>query len=488
MSHTAPAGAASRPGLIITALAIVAAVSALQQAVVVPILPRLQVAFDTSLASVSWALTVSLLVGAIATPIAGRLGDMLGHKKVLVGVVALLVLGSVVGAVGTSLPMFLVARVLQGCSAAVVPLSIGLLRGTVPASRLGFGIGVVAAMVGAGNGLGLLLAGVVSQMGLGYQPLFWIMVAVAAIGLLLAGVCVPAGDKRSDGKLDLGGAGLLSGALLSLLLAVGQGSAWGWDSPVTLGLFAAAVVLGTALAVFESRVGNPLVDIAMLRDRRTVGATSASLFLGFGLFGAFFLVPSFVQHPAALGYGFGASALGAAVYLLPTTVLMLVISLVSGRVVKKLSAAWTVALGSTLTSGALVMLALFHSDSVEIYIATSVMGLGIGLSFAALGTMSVEHVSPDQTAAANGVNSLARMIGGSIAAPVITAILAAGSASDSASPRVGGYAAGFAVAAVGAAVAAVTAAVAVRANRTVDPRKPVDHSAALAPSAERGTV
>ncbi|WP_331769140.1 MFS transporter (plasmid) [Embleya sp. NBC_00888] len=467
MNQTAtPARAGTRTGPTITALAIISAVSALQQSVVVPILPRLENAFDASLASVSWALTVSLLVGAIATPIAGRLGDMLGHKRVLIGVMALLVSGSIVGAVATSLPMFIIARVLQGASAAVMPLAIGLLRSNLPPRRMGFGIGIVAATVGAGNGLGLLLAGVMSNMVPGYKPLFWIIVGLAALSLLLAIFGVPASPERSStGKLDVPGAILLSGALVALLLAIGQGAGWGWGSVPTISLFIAAVMLGGCWVIVERRVSSPLVDIAMLSDRRTVGATLASFFLGFGLFGAFVLVPSYVEHPAELGFGFGASVLGASVFLLPTTAIMLAISLLSGRLTKRFSASWIVALGAAFTALALVSLACWHSNQASVYLATAILGLGIGLSFAALGTMSVEHVPAEMTATANGINSLARMVGGSIASPVVTAILTASATTAAKGPAVGGYVTGFAITATGAAAAALVAAVAARMNR-----------------------
>jgi MFS family permease len=437
----------------------------MQQAVVIPILPRLEHAFGVSLTQASWALTVSLLVGAIATPIAGRAGDMFGHKRVLLAVVALLAAGSIVGALATSLPVFIIARVLQGFAIAVVPLAIGLLRTGPPPARMHFGIGIVSATIGAGNGLGLLLAGVISAVLPGYMALFLIILALAVLGLVLAVALIPAAESPASGRPDFLGAGLLSGALVALLLAIGQGSSWGWQSATTIGLFAAAVILGAIWVFAEQRVSEPLIDIAMLIDRRTIGATLASLLLGFGLFGAFVLIPNFVETPTAAGYGFGATVLKAALFLLPTTILMLVVSLVSGRFVKRFPASWMVTCGSLVTAAALVLIAFAHDSRWIIYVATTVLGVGIGLGFAAIGTMAVEHVRHEQTATASGINSLARMVGASIASPALSSVLVASIPAGAAAPAVGGYVKAFLIAAVGAAAAAaIVAAIAAWTN------------------------
>lgn len=465
MKPTVATSQGTRAGLLIGVLSLISAVSALQQAVVIPILPRLVTAFDSSLTSVSWALTVSLLVGAIATPIAGRLGDMIGHKTVLVAVVALLAAGSIVGALSTSLPVFIIARVLQGFSAAVIPLAIGLLRTNLPTQRVHSGIGVVSATLGAGNGVGLLLAGIISALIPGYTPLFWIITALSVLGLILALTCIPSSEAHRSGRLDVPGAVLLSAALVALLLAISQGSVWGWGSAATIGMFVAAAVFAIFWVIVERRVSDPIVNIDMLIDPRTVGATLASLFLGFGLFGAFVLIPNLVQTPTTTGYGFGATVLGAALFLMPTTILMLGISLASGRLIRRFSASAVVACGSLFTAVALVFVALFHNNPISVYIGTTILGIGIGLAFAALGIMAVEHVRPEQTASASGINSLARLIGGSIASPTVSAVLVASTSGAASAPTIGGFIAGFIITSIGAAIAAAVAAISARSRR-----------------------
>src|SRR5699024_3876215 len=277
------------------------------------------------------------------------------------------------------------------------------------------GIGIGSATLGAGNGIGLLLAGVISALIPGYAPLFWIITALSVLAFVLALTCIPSAEAHRTGRLDVPGAILLTSALVALLLAISQGTDWGWGSGATVSMFGGAVGLGVLWVVVERRVSDPIVNIAMLIDPRTVGATLASLFLGFGLFGAFVLIPNLVQTPTTAGYGFGATVLGAAIFLMPTTILMLAISLVSGRLIKRFSASAVVALGGLCTAIALVFVALFHDNQASIYIGTTILGLGIGLAFAALGIMAIEHVRSDQTAIASGINSLARLIGGAIA-------------------------------------------------------------------------
>lgn len=464
-TSTASTESGVRTGLLVAVLAMMSAVAAMQQAVVIPILPRLVTAFDSPLTSVSWALTVSLLVGAIATPIAGRLGDIVGHKAVLVIVLALLTIGSIMAALSNSLPIFIVARVLQGFSAAVVPLAIGLLRTNLPPQRMHSGISIVSATLGAGNGIGLLLAGVISALIPGYAPLFWIITALSVVALILGLTCIPSAEGLSSGHLDIPGAILLSVALVALLLAISQGADWGWGSAATLGMFGAAGLLGTLWVVVERRVSDPLVDITMLIDPRTISATLAALFLGFGLFGAFVLIPNLVQTPATASYGFGATVLGAAIFLMPTTILMLVVSLAAGRIIKRFSASVAVALGSLFTAIALIFVAVFHNSALNIYLGTTILGLGIGLAFAALGLMAVEHVPPETTATASGINSLARLVGGSIASPTISAVLVASIPAGTTIPTVNSYVAGFIIAATGAALAAIIAAISARSSR-----------------------
>ncbi|MEV0149042.1 MULTISPECIES: MFS transporter [unclassified Nonomuraea] len=440
------AKATRNPWPAVVALAFAASIAALQNTAVVPLLPVLQRELHASLAAVSWTLTISLLVSAVATPLLSRFGDMYGRRPMILGAIGLLVAGSVLGALATSLTWLIVARILQGFVTALVPLSIGVVRETLPRRQLATGIGVLSATMGFGSGGGMILAGLVAG---DYHVLFWVTGAIAVVAGTLVAILVRDTAPSGGGRPDLLGAALLTVWLVALLLGISEGGSWGWTSPGVLGLFAVALVTLVTWVVVERRVSEPLVDMAMLAQRTTVGATVASMLLGFAFFTCMTGISGFTQAP---GVGFGASTLQVGLYLLPSTVIMLVISLFAGRFMRRFSASSMVAAGSAAVGLAGLWLVVKHSAPVDVYVATSLLGVGLGIGYAALGTMAVEHVEPARTAAAAGVNALVRIVGGSTAGAVIAAILAA-------LPGEHGYQWVFATAAAGSLVAAVFAAV-----------------------------
>ncbi|MFF5256845.1 MFS transporter [Streptomyces leeuwenhoekii] len=458
----APGAAAPRrvgnPWMVVVSLSIAAATASIQQTAVLPLLPRLQESLHASVTSVTWAFTVSLLCGAVATPLFSRFGDMYGRRRMLLLTLALLVAGSVLGAVSTSVATLIVARVLQGVSAAMVPLAIGTVRELLPPEKMASGIGVLSATMGVGVGAGFLLSGVIAEFTDGYRVVFWIIAGLSLAATALTALVVRNAAPPAGGRPDLPGAFLLAGTLVCLLLAISQGKAWGWDSGAVICLFIGAAVLGAAWIAVERRTADPLVDIGMLTHRGTIGASLASMLLGFALFSGFTLLPNFAQTPANAGYGFGASVLGAGIYLLPTTILMLLVSTLAGGLIRRFSAANMVAIGAILAALSNVYLVLRHDHSYDLYVATTLLGLGVGCSFAALGTMAVEHVDASKTAVASAVNSLVRLVGGSIAGAVTSAILASDTIEGTKVPTLHAYEVSFMIAAVCVVLAAAFAA------------------------------
>jgi MFS family permease len=441
-----------RPWPIVITLALAASTAALQNTAVLPLLPSLQRELNVSITSASWALTASLLVTAIATPLLGRFGDMYGKRRIILGILAVLVAGSVITALATSLPLLLAGRVLQGTSGALIPLAIGVARDVLPREKLGSGIGVLSATMGFGSGGGMILAGLA---GGDYHTVFWITGAVALVITVVAAVLVVDHAPPTPGKPDLAGALLLVVALVALLLAITEGRAW--PVGVIVALSAVAVAAAIAWVPVERRVTEPLVDIAMLTHRGTIGATVSGLLLGFSFFTVITAISSFAQTPVSSGYGLGASTLRVGLYLLPSTLVMLVISLFAGVLLARFSASSLVATGSAMVGVSGLWLLLSHAHESDVYVASTLLGIGLGVSYAALGTMAVEHVEPGKTAVASGVNALVRVLGGSAAGAVIAAILAANTAAGAA-PAVQGYVWIFAVATVAGAASATFAA------------------------------
>ncbi|MEV0236126.1 MFS transporter [Nonomuraea sp. NPDC050786] len=396
-------------------LAFAVAVGTLQMTAVVPLLPVLQRQLEVPLTSASWTVTSALLSGAVSIPLLSRLGDLYGRRRVVMATLGLLIIGALLSAVATTLALVIAGRVLQGVAAPVLPLAMGVARQQVARDRLPTAIGVLSAMMGVGSGAGMILAGLVGGT---YQALFWILAGLGAVGLVLVALFVPEPARPApDGRPDLVGAALVAAWLVCLLLAITKGAAWGWTSPPTLGLLGAAVAVFALWVATARRAASPLIEIPMLTHRGTVGATVASLLLGFALFGAITTLSAVVQTEL------GASVLQVGLYLLPAALLMLVVSLFAGRLMRAFSASSLVGSGSSLVAVATLWLSVAHHRPFDLYGASVVLGVGLGLGYAALGTMAVEHVEPAKTAAAGGVNALVRLVGSSLAGAVTAAVM-----------------------------------------------------------------
>ena len=411
-----------------TLLAVAAVAYALLQSLVAPALLTIQEDLHTTTAGAAWILTAYLLSASVITPIAGRLGDMYGKKRVMVVVLIVLAIGTALAGLATTIGVMIVARVIQGAGGAVFPLSFSIIRDEFPPLRVPHGIALISAIMGIGGGLGIVLAGPIVEH-LSYHWLFWFplgAVIVATIGIV---VFVPESPVKTRGRLDPLGAVLLAAWLVALLVPVSQGSTWGWTSPRTLGLFAVAVVLIPLWVWWESRSRAPMVDMRMMRRRGVWTTNLAALVLGFGMFASFVLVPEFVELPKSTGFGFGASVTEAGLFLLPATAGMLVAGPISGRLSGTVGSRVPLILGALFSCLAFALLTVAHSRSFEIYLAMLVMGIGIGFAFSAMANLIVESVPAQQTGIATGMNTIVRTIGGAIgsqvSAGIVTATLAA---------------------------------------------------------------
>ena len=283
---------------------------------------------------------------------------------------------------------------------------------------------MISALVGIGGGLGIVLAGPIVDH-FNYHWLFWLPLLVIVPATIVTMMMVPESPIRTPGRVDWAGGVLLAAWLVSLLVAVSEGSVWGWTSARTLGLLVVAAVSVVAWVIVESRMREPLVDMAMLRDRPVWATNLSATLIGFGMFASFVLIPQFVEMPKSTGYGFGASITEAGLFLLPATVAMLLVGPVAGRLSVTVGSRVPLGLGALLTAAGWVMIALMHSHDWQIYSATFVMGLGIGLAFASMVNVIVESVRPDQTGVATGMNVIFRNVGGAMGGQISASILTA---------------------------------------------------------------
>jgi MFS family permease len=296
-------------------LALACTAFALMQTMVIPALPVLQRELNTTTTWVTWVLTAFLLVGAVATPILGKLGDQFGKERLLAISLLIFLVGCLGCAVAWNIWSLISFRALSGAGAGVFPLSIAIIRDEFPAEKIGVGIGLVSATFGVGGGFGIVFAGLIVD-NLSWRWLFIVGAIITGIAMALVHRFVPESPIKTPSRIDVAGAVLLSVALICLLVAPSEGEAWGWTSARVLGLFAGALVVGVVWVVVESRVHEPLVDMRMLAHRPVLFTNTTALIASFAMFGTFVLIPNFVEMghglaadvAARVDYGFDASA------------------------------------------------------------------------------------------------------------------------------------------------------------------------------------
>lgn len=414
---------ARRPAwAIITVLSLSGTVVALMQTLVVPLLPDFPGILGVTADDSSWLVTATLLTSAVATPIVSRSADMYGKQRMMLVCLGLMVLGSVLAAVGSTFPWIIAGRALQGFSAALIPVGISIMRDELPKEKIGSAVALMSATLGIGSALGLPLAGILYES-FGWHSIFWVAAAAGLLLLIAVALVVPESKVRTPGRFDYLGAVILSGALASLLLAISKGGAWGWSSEPVLLLFLLTAILLGAWIPYELKVSQPMVDLRTSAKRPVLMTNVASLLIGFAMFANMLLTTQQLQLPLSTGYGFEMPVIAAGLAMIPSGLAMVVFAPVSGGIIRRYGGK------SALIAGAAVMIVgyvgrVFLWDSVLwIIIGSTVVSIGTAIAYAAMPTLIMAAVPITETASANGLNSLLRAIGTSTSSAAVAAFL-----------------------------------------------------------------
>jgi EmrB/QacA subfamily drug resistance transporter len=428
----------------------------LLQTMPVPALPNLQQEFGTSTTTVSWVLSAFLLTASVSTGLLGRLGDMFGKRRVLIVSLAVSAVGTLLAALAGSIGVLIAARAIQGVGAATFPLAFGIVRDEFPRERVPVAIGWISSTFGIGFGVGLVLPGLIVDA-LSWQWIFWLMLLVILAGITAVAAFVRESPVRSPSRIDWVGAVLLSGGLVALLLAISEGRIWGWGSAPIIGLFVGAAVLLVAFGLVERRITAPLVDIALLGTRAVLTSNITALIIGFGMYGAFTLVPLLVETPASVGYGFGASVTEAGLFIIPMAVTMLFASPLAGRLGAVLGFKLPLVLACLIGAIGFALFAAAHGTQWPIFLGNGILGIGVGFAFASLANLVVNAVDPRQTGEATGINTIMRTIGGTFGAQIASTIVTSELIAGTRVPVESGYTTAFTLSAVAMGVAALVA-------------------------------
>jgi len=462
---SAPAEAAPvRPNALLAVLALAGTVFALMQALVIPALPRIQVSLGVNADDAAWISTAYLLSASIFTPVIGRLGEVAGKRRMLLASLAAFAAGTLVCALAGNLVELVVGRAIQGAAGGIYPLAFAIIRERLPRERVPGSIGLVSSLLGIGGGLGLVLPGPIMTR-LSYQWLFWLSLVVIALALALAARYVPAdGPAEAGGRVPWRSSLMMAVGLSGVLLAVSESAAWHWASGKTLGLllFGAAVLVAWVRS--EARSRDPLVDMSLMRLRGVWPANASAMLIGIGMYASFLIIPELVQAPARLGYGFGASVTGAGLFMLPTAAMQLLLGPMSGLLHRRFSPRAQLVAGQLSCAAGFASLAIWHDAPWQVYVATSVLGVGFWLCLVALPNQIVGAVPAARTGSATAVNTVVRNAGGALGAQLAAAIIVssarAGVGTGAGLPTASGYIAALLLCAVatcaGAAVACAT--------------------------------
>jgi predicted MFS family arabinose efflux permease len=312
--------------------------------------------------------------------------------------------------------------------------------------------------VAVGAGLGFPVTGLIAQA-LDFHAAFWFGALFAAGSTLAVVLLVPKASGRVGAiRLDVPGAVLLAGGLAALLLAISQGETLGWGSATVLLCFALALVLLVAWVRVELRRADPLVDLRLVSQRAIVGANLAALLLAMGMYVAMSLVNRLMQTPEATGYGFSASLVTTGLMLLPLSLGSLVSQQITRRVIARYGIRVVLPAGALIVAATLLWLALMHGHLFDVAVATALLGLGVGCSFAAMPALIVASVPAERTGSATSLNQVLRSVGGALGSAVGVAILSAHHPAGDAFPQESGYTVAFLA---GAVVCVATAALAI---------------------------
>ena len=426
-------------------------------------LPSIREDLGFSESSLAWVLNAYTLTFGGFMLLAGRLGDLYGHRRVFVLGVGLFTVASRVCGLATSQQMLVGARAIQGIGGAVVAavaLSLIMTLFTEPGERAK-AMGVIGFVAAGGGSIGVLAGGVITDL----FSWHWIFLVNIPIGIGVIVACLmllPGGGARpADGRLDIAGAVLVTGSLMLAVYAIVNGNEQGWTSGQTLGLLATA---GAGLGVFvwlESRVAAPLMPLGLFKLRSVATSNIVGVLWSAAMFAMFFLAALYLQ--LVLGY----SPLQVGLAFLPANLIMGAFSLgLSAKIVMRYGTRLPLSVGMGLVALGLALFARAPVDAsftADVLPSMVVLGIGIGMAMNPLLLAAMSDVKPEESGLASGVVNTSFMMGGALGLAVLASVAAARTGgSQSLEALTNGYHAAFVIGTLFAVAAGTVAAVFMR--------------------------
>jgi predicted MFS family arabinose efflux permease len=434
------------------ALLLIGVVMAVVGSVGGPLITSVATTLRVSLAAAQWTLTVSLLAGAVATPVLGRLGSGARRRPVVVGTLGVIVAGSVLTVLPLPLGPLLVGRAAQGCGLALGPLMMASAREHLDRARAASTIAMISVASTAGVGFGYPLAGYLTDVG-GIRLAYAAALGLSVVALLVALRFFPASQQPVAPAPDAAASLLLTAGVLVLLLVLGEAGVWQKHAPVAVAGVVVALLLLAAWTLRERALAHPLVDLRLLRRRAVAGANAAMLVAGVGMYLLLSCITRYVQTPRVAGYGFGLSTFAAGLFLVPFSVVGFVAGRISPQLRRHLSAPALVSAATAVVIAAFALFAVARGTIAGPLVSMTLLGLGVGAFSAAMPAVILEVTPGPETASAMGVNQVVRSIGFSLGSTLSALLLAAHTPAGAVFPADDGFTAAAWIGAVITALA-----------------------------------
>lgn len=394
-------------------------ITTLDNLVMTSALPVVQADLGSSVSQLSWFMNAYSLVFATFMLLAATLGDRIGRRRVMLGGIAIFMLGSIGAALSTSSEALIAARAVQGLgAAAIMPLSLTLLASAVPASKRAAAIGIWGGVSGLGVALGPVVGGAVVE-GISWQAIFWLNVPITLLALPLVVRGLQESRSTSAGRLDVLGTALLGGAVFAGIWGIVHGNDDGWASPVVLTTLVLGAVLLSAYVGWARTRRDAILPLRLFRSRSFTVANVIALTFTIGMFGAVFLLSQYLQ--VVQGY----SPLEAGLRTLPWTAAPMVVAPIAGALAPRVGLRPLLLVGLVLQTVSLVWFAVVTeagSDYSAFVPALLVAGLGMGMTFAPMSTAVLEGLPDDDFATASSANSTIREFGVALGVAGIVAV------------------------------------------------------------------
>jgi len=420
LSSEKPAFDQSYANRVLVLFALLAAFVLYVDIMLTPSLPRIASDYNVTIAEVSLVISLYTVFGTAVNPVIGKLGDILGKKRILIYVLIIYCLMVAVTSFASNFTVLLISRTVQGIGLGIFPLAFSLVREEFPRELVPRAQGILSAMFGAGAAFGLPLGALVANS-YGWQANYHIALPFIVVLTVLIFYTVKE-SKVTDpnAKLDYVGAVWLGGTLGAIVLGLSEGSTWGWTSLPVLGMIFGGAALLIPLVFYERRVLEPILNLKLLAIRNVIVSNVVGIASGAALFIAFQAISFQLELAPPSGYGFDILTTG--IYLLPLAVAILIVAIPVGRLTPRYGVKPFLYFGCVLGAfGFYLISAATTAAQIAEYLI--VASAGLGMLLVATQNLLVLSVRKREMGLATSLNTVFRNIGSSLGAPIAGSLM-----------------------------------------------------------------